>query len=61
MFSDVIHVKITFIHCLDMSHAFRSCKGLPVIFECLPVMQRVCLPDAMTAIVIHTCHNDVMM
>ena len=51
-----------------MSHATKPCIGLPVVHhglyvmcEGLPVMQRVCLSCAMTAIMTHVCHNDVMM
>ena len=55
------HVEITYLDGFDISHAFKLHEGLPVICEGPPVMQRVCLSCAMTAIVIHACHNDVMM
>ena len=49
-----------------MSCASKSHIGLPVIhhglyvmYEGLPVMQRVCLSHAMTAIMIHVCCDDV--
>ena len=51
-----------------MSHAFKSCIDLPIIHhglyvmhEGLPVVQKVCLSCAMTAIMIHVHHNDVMI
>ena len=62
------HVRIMYIHGFDISCTFRLHKGLPVMHDglyamCkgLPVIQRVCLSCAMTAIMIHMCHNDVMM
>ena len=62
------HVKIMFIYGFDMSHASKSCRCLPVIHNGLyvmhkgqPVAERVCLSCAMTTIMIHTCHNDVMI
>ena len=51
------HVKIMFLHGLDISHTLRSCKGLPVMHKGLYVMHEslpvVCLSHTMTAIVIH--------
>ena len=47
------HVEITFLHVLDVSHAFRLHKGLYVMCEGLHLVQRVCLSHAMTPIVIH--------
>ena len=35
--------------------------GLYVICKGLPAMQRVCLFNGMTEIVIHMCHNDIMI
>ena len=32
------HVKIMFLYGFDVSHAFRSCKGLPVMCKGLYVM-----------------------
>ena len=32
------HVRIMFIHGLDISHAFKSCKRLPVVCHDLDVM-----------------------
>ena len=66
------HIRITLIHGFDISHASRSYEGLPVacnglyaMHEGLPVMQRVCLSHAMTAIVIHMqlqrCHDANVM
>ena len=42
---------------LYVAHAI--CHGLYVMCEGLPVTQRVCLSQAITAIMIHACHNDI--
>ena len=62
------YVRVTYIHGFDVSHAFKLCKGLPVMHdglyamcEGLAVMQRFCLSHTMTPIVIHVCSNDVTM
>ena len=42
-------------------HLCHAHHGLYVMHEGLPVMQRVCLSHAMTAIMTHACCNDVTM
>ena len=44
-----------------MSVCLLSAMMLTSCTNGLPVMQRVCLSHAMTAIVIHACHNDIMV
>ena len=57
------HIEIMFLNGFDMSHSFRSHKGLSVMHEGLSCM-KICLSCAMTAIMIHTqceCKENMMM
>ena len=68
MYFHIEPCQIMFIYGFDMSCAFRLCKSQPVmrwsvchVQSSAYHVQRVCLSCAMTAIVIHACHNDVIM